>query len=144
MNKAVIVVIALVILGAGGWLVASQLGNGETSPQPSGTESQETTAPAQEEEPAEEAEETAVVTYTDSGFSPQTIRVQRGTTVTWTNESSRAMWVASDVHPTHEELPAFDQLGSGQSYSFTFEQTGEWEYHDHLFASHLGTVIVSE
>src|SRR5437868_6984243 len=41
------------------------------------------------------------VTLTDSGFSPSDLTVKAGDTVTWKNQSSSAMWVASAMHPTH-------------------------------------------
>ncbi|XKT74800.1 MAG: hypothetical protein ACJKTH_01810 [Patescibacteria group bacterium UBA2163] len=85
------------------------------------------------------------VTYTDSGFSPQTVEVRRGDTVQFVNKSSRPMWVASNEHPAHTVLPTFDQFSVsafGESYEYTFEQEGTWEYHDHVNASELGTVIV--
>ncbi len=96
------------------------------------------------------------VRYTADGFSPSTITVPEGTTVTFVNQSSRDMWVASDQHPSHtgysgtsrtEHCPggsmtAFDQCAKGASYSFTFEKTGIWSYHDHMNAQFKGTVIV--
>lgn len=89
--------------------------------------------------------EAAVITYTDAGFEPETLVVARGTTVRFENESSGTMWVASDVHPTHEILPAFDQLAAvatGADYEFTFNQEGTWNFHNHVSANHTGTVVV--
>lgn len=88
-----------------------------------------------------------MVTYTDSGFSPQTITVKKGGTVTFINQSSGGMWVASNPHPTHTDYPAFDEkasVGSGGSWSFTFDQVGSWGYHNHRNPSNLGTVIVEQ
>lgn len=92
-----------------------------------------------------ESDITATVIYTDSGFSPQTVEISQGETVRFVNESSRPMWVASNVHPAHNILPTFDQFGVsgfGESYEYTFEQSGEWKYHDHVNASEIGTIIV--
>jgi len=39
----------------------------------------------------------------------------------------------------------FDACGglkTGESWSFTFGEVGEWKYHDHLIAGHFGTVTV--
>lgn len=98
------------------------------------------------------------VTYTDSGFQPSTVTIQKGQTVRWESEASGSMWVASSRHPTHMEYAgssrtehcsngeqtssAFDQCSSGSSFSFTFEKTGDWNYHNHDSPSHLGTVVV--
>ena len=89
----------------------------------------------------------AAVTYTDSGYTPNTITVKKGTTVTWTNESTGGMWTASAVHPTHQLLPGFDHLKSvakGGTYSYAFEKVGTWKYHNHVNASDTGTVVVTE
>ena len=88
------------------------------------------TLPVTQQSPA-----TNTIAYTDTGFSPQSITVKPGTTVTFVNQSSTDMWIASAVHPTHLELPGFDQLKGGpkgSTYSFTFEDVGTWRFHDHL------------
>ena len=97
----------------------------------------------------------AVVTYTASGFSPTTVTISKGESVTWKNESNRRMWVASAVHPTHTIYPEqtdVDCLGSsfdacagagvGASYEFTFNEVGTWKYHNHLGVFNTGTIIV--
>lgn len=96
-----------------------------------------------DEEIASNAEQT--VTFSDEGFQPEELRVAAGTTVTFENASSRDIWVASDPHPSHTDLPEFDaQRGyaPGESYSYTFDEVGEWGYHDHLRSFDTGIVIV--
>jgi plastocyanin len=88
-----------------------------------------------------------VVTFSDSGFSPATVSVKQGTTVTFVNESNNPMWVASDPHPTHTLLPGFDQkasVTSGGTYEYTFVKVGTWTYHNHMNPSMKGTVIVTK
>ena len=96
------------------------------------------------------------VTYTDTGFSPKTITIKRGDAVNFVNQSSGDMWVASAMHPTHivysgttlnEHCPdpendSFDQCVAGDSFSFTFDKVGTWNYHDHLGPTNFGTVVV--
>ncbi|MEX0934880.1 MAG: cupredoxin domain-containing protein [Candidatus Paceibacterota bacterium] len=94
------------------------------------------------EEVTEDVEEEIIIMYTDDGFEPAEITIEAGQTVTWIDDSSGRMWVASAVHPTHEDLPEFDQLGQRNTYSFTFEEEGEWNFHNHLSSEHTGTVIV--
>jgi plastocyanin len=107
------------------------------------------------EETMEEVSDTALITYTDQGFSPKTVTINEGDTVVWMNNSSRNMWVASAIHPTHNEYPeeseedcagsTFDAcigVAVGQSWSFTFNETGSWNYHDHLSSSRTGTIDV--
>ncbi len=93
------------------------------------------------------AKEEVAVKLTDKGFDPKTITIKVGTTVTWTNETDEQMWVASALHPTHLELPGFDQLtssGKGSTYTYTFVKAGTWKYHNHVNASQFGVVVVTE
>ncbi|MDY6765936.1 MAG: hypothetical protein SVW77_01080 [Candidatus Nanohaloarchaea archaeon] len=100
--------------------------------------------------------ETHTVSYSSDGFSPQQLTVQRCDTVRW-ESSGAGMWVGSDRHPTHTQYDgssvnqhcpnqgdAFDQCSTGATYSFTFEKTGEFGYHNHVRAAHGGTVVVEE
>ena len=95
----------------------------------------------------------ATVTYTDSGFSPASVTIRNGGTVTFQNNSSRAFRPASDPHPAHNGYPepgtcnghAFDPCGAvpvGALWSFTFHTSGTWGYHDHLNPSKEGMVVV--
>lgn len=103
----------------------------------------------------------ATVTYTDQGFSPQNVTVMQGGTVTFVNQSSHQMWIASNPHPVHTGYdgtsvsqhcaagysgPApFDEctaVNAGGSFSFTFNKTGSWGYHNHALHSDTGTVTV--
>ena len=87
------------------------------------------------------------ISYTDEGFAPKDVTISRGTMVHFVNESSIDMWVASDDHPAHTDLPTFDQFkGSppGEQYVYIFDQAGEWKYHDHLTPTAMGTITVTE
>lgn len=94
-----------------------------------------------------------VITYTDAGFTPSPLRVKKGTTVTFVNNSTGKMWPASAKHPTHTEYPTtggcigstFDACGGmmpGESWTFTFDIPGSWNYHNHLSPQDFGTIIV--
>ncbi len=88
---------------------------------------------------------TPIILYADIGFLPNSIEVPVGTKVTFKNQSVGLMRIASAVHPTHQELPGFDQLTagpSGSSYEYTFTKAGTWKYHDHLNPGARGVVIV--
>jgi plastocyanin len=97
------------------------------------------------------------VLITSSGFSPSTLTIKVGDTVTFINKDSRPHWPASDVHPTHRLYPGsgiekcgsgeeiFDAckgLAPGETFSFTFKYRGTWTYHDHLYPYLTGTIIV--
>ena len=77
----------------------------------------------------------AEVTVTKDGFYPAVIKIKKGTQVTWTNTDEVAHQVASDPHPTHDKLVKLGDgeiLAKGDSFSFTFEKSGSYTYHDHL------------
>lgn len=91
-----------------------------------------------------------IVTYTQTGFEPSEITVQKGDTVTFVNNSDTPLWVASDPHPEHTDYPEFDVARSkggqmpkvGESFSFTFNKLGTWAYHNHTASSDVGNVGV--
>ena len=100
---------------------------------------------------------TATVTYDGNSFSPSTVTIAQGGTVTFTDNAGQ-MWVASNPHPTHEGYDGttrtqhcaagytgatpFDECSPGSSFSFTFNKTGTFGYHDHLNHGATGTINV--
>jgi plastocyanin len=154
--KGILWIIIIGILAVGGWYaytawLSEAPMNSMTSPQEEMQSSLEAGTEASVTD--------ATVRITDSGFTPSSITVVAGTTVTWVNERSRGAWPASAVHPTHTAYPGsgiekcgtpaageiFDACGevvSGGSYRFTFTEPGTWRYHDHRNVSMTGTVVV--
>ncbi len=143
-------------------LFAAVIAAGCTSSQPTDTQTppEDTGDPVEPEnstKPTENEANTTVITHTSSGFTPETITIEAGETVVWESETGN-MWVASDQHPSHTEYSgtsrtehcqngdqntaAFDQCNAGSTFSFTFEQTGEWSYHNHENSFQGGTVVV--
>ena len=106
------------------------------------------------------AAETHIIQITQEGFSPSPLTIKQGDTVIWENNTaSTTRWPASAQHPTHTVYPGsgiekcgtaeqpniFDAcggVGPGESFSFTFNEKGEWFYHDHLDPTKFGQVIV--
>lgn len=87
------------------------------------------------------------VTLTAEGFTPATLSIQKGDTVTFVNETDKYFWPASDLHPTHAVYAEFDPkepLAPGSTWSFVFAEAGTWKYHDHLAPLYLGAIIVNE
>ena len=99
------------------------------------------------------------VEITADGFNPKTLTINAGDTVTWVNKDSGGHWPASAMHPTHEVYPdssitkcgtdeqknifdACTALVKSEKWSFTFNNVGTWNYHDHLDPSLWGTIIV--
>jgi plastocyanin len=100
-----------------------------------------------------------IIKITANGFEPKEVEITKGTKVTWVNEQPNPSWPASAVHPTHEVYPGssikkcgtpeqekiFDAcrgINQGESWSFVFNEIGEWYYHDHLNPSWKGEIIV--
>lgn len=79
-------------------------------------------------------------------FSPATITIAKGDTVRWVNNDSILRDVSSNVHPLHTLYPPLNlgAVEAGETISFVFDTAGTYKYHDHLYAEHGGTVIVSE
>ena len=149
MARTLVIVVVVAILGLGAFLIINNDDDINT------TINEETTTTTTETSPTEPGRTTSdqreadlIISYTDDGFVPANagpIRV--GDTVLFTNDSSRELWVASDVHPTHEENPEFDQNSAivpGESWEYTFSKTGEWSYHNHEHESDTGIITVEE
>ena len=82
---------------------------------------------------------------TATGFSPSNLIIPKGEAVTFATELSEPFWPASNIHPTHQIYPEFDPgrpLEVGEEWSFTFAREGRFRFHDHLFASAGGLVVV--
>mgnify|MGYP001590098068 CR=1 FL=1 len=148
------VVLVLVVILGGWYLLSAKPAKAPTTgaPSPSATATATTTE--------QTAPTPITVAYTDQGFSPASVTVHVGTTVTFVNQSSKKMWVASAMHPAHtvysgtslsQHCPdtantAFDEcvaVSSGGSYSFTFNKVGDWKYHNHVGSSDFGSVVVT-
>ncbi len=87
-----------------------------------------------------------LVIYTNAGFSPQVLHVKLGETVTFRNDTTSDLWVASNPHPTHTGLNGFDAdggMGLGETYLYTFNKLGTFGYHNHLKSSAAATIIVA-
>lgn len=151
MNRNVIIgIVVLVVIAVGGYAYSK-------SSSPSARSAEVSTVQPTAVTP-DTTTGAVTVTYTKDGFSPKAISVKVGTKVTFINQSSNRMWVASDVHPSHEGYSgttrsqhcpdtagtAFDQCTAGDSYTFTFGKVGTWAYHNHVVDEDEGVVVVTE
>lgn len=80
----------------------------------------------------------------DGDYNPAVMTVSAGDTITWVNKDESKRKVAADPHPTSTSLPELvsSELEKDDSYSFTFEEAGEWYYHDYLNPIKKGKVVV--
>ena len=88
-------------------------------------------------------------------FDPETLEVESGTTVTWTNEDNILHTVTSGigqeqgvpgVSKDKEAKPdgMFDQEmdGAGATFEFTFDESGKYLYYCAIHPGMTGTVVV--
>lgn len=72
----------------------------------------------------------------DFAFNPDTITVAKGTTVTWTNKDSAPHTVKGTAFTS-------ETLNQGQSYSYTFNEAGTFDYQCSIHPSMRAKVIVT-
>ncbi len=86
-----------------------------------------------------------IVSYLSSGFKPQTLEIKRGTTVRFTNNSTKAMRIAS-FDPANSQAPqSLSQpktVGKGGVYEYTFNDAGSFGYANMNNSADRGTVTV--
>lgn len=71
---------------------------------------------------------------------PEALEIAVGTTVTWTNQDSTRHTVTSD--PNGDAFQS-GTLNEGETFSYTFDEAGTFEYFCEFHANMQGTVIVS-
>lgn len=141
MKKSLIVLVVIVAIAAGAFVLTrdNDSDNNTNTDTSSNNQTQNTTPSASNDQST-----AATITYSDDGFSPSTITVKAGTTVTVKNTSSDELQYDSDPHPTHtdnEELNV-GAIDPGKSGTFTPNTKGTFGYHNHLSPSHKGTITV--
>jgi amicyanin len=105
-----------------------------TTPQP----------PASTTTPATTVPAGNTVTIQNFAFSPPTMTVSQGTTVTWVNKDSADHRIINDASGSNAEGAIFTSpiLPQGASYSFTFNIPGTYPYHCTIHPSMKGTITV--
>ncbi len=99
--------------------------------------STQSTKPATSTSPTTSATSSNQVNISGLAFSPQTLTVAKGTTVTWTNNDSTTHTVTSDSGVWDS-----GDLAPGKTFSFTFNQTGTFPYHCKIHTFMTAKVIV--
>ena len=80
----------------------------------------------------------AQVALQNFAFSPASVTVKVGDTVTWTNKDSTGHTVASDDGTTFTS----PTMATGATFSFTFTKAGTYAYHCSIHPNMKGTVVV--
>jgi plastocyanin len=153
-----VTIIAIIIILAGGWWYFSQAPalpatTGTTAVVNSGdtgtTAATDTSGTDASSASSTSAQATGpTIHFTATGFTPKDVTIQAGQKVTFVNDTSNPMWVASDAHPTHTEFDGTDRAThcSGTYTGPTpFDQcqpAGTFAFHNHMAAQYQGTVTV--
>lgn len=79
-----------------------------------------------------------------TSFSPGTIEVEVGTTVTWVNNSSVIHTVTSGSNGESDGTFDSGNVAPGEEFSYTFNEVGEFDYFciPHVNSGMVGTVTV--
>ena len=148
MNKNVAIAIAVIlILLVGGWFLMRPKAQVTpvASDVPVSTPVQsESVTPAASEGASMNKNETVVKISSDA-FSPKSVTIKAGDTVTWMNKDTADHQVNSDPHPTHTLFPILNKIGlikAGDKKSLQFTTAGTFTYHDHLNPSLIGSITV--
>jgi plastocyanin len=79
---------------------------------------------------------TSIVNIRGFTFTPDTLTIKKGTAVTWVNLDTAVHTVKSDVFSSQD-------LAQGDSFEYTFNTTGSFNYSCGVHPSMKGKVIVS-
>lgn len=73
-------------------------------------------------------------------FSPATLNIKKGQTVTWTNQDNSKHKIISD---SGSEISS-PEFAKGESFQHTFNTIGEFSYHCSIHPSMKGKVVVAQ
>lgn len=130
MKKISFFALPLALLAAAFFLGGCGYQNTSQSTTPSGSSAQQTPSPTANQS-------AGAVTIQNFAFSPASLTINKGEAVTWTNEDSAPHQIASD-----NNIFQGSPINKGQTYSFTFSDTGEFSYHCAIHPSMKGKIIV--
>ena len=92
------------------------------------------TTPTQTAETTQQAP--ATITYSSSGFSPSTVTVKSGGTITWINTSDKEVQIGANPHPAHSgnrEVSGGEftlNLQPGEEKSVVVSKVGTFGFHN--------------
>jgi plastocyanin len=149
-NWTIGIIAIILLLFAGVYLLGINRGGANSSPTPIPTNpitKQSTTPTTASPSASPSTTPTAAVhqvILTADGFSPATLTIKAGDSVTWINQSGADATVNSNPHPTHTDYPPLNlgTFSNGASLSLTFPKKGTYGFHNHFDPSQKGTIIV--
>jgi amicyanin len=87
---------------------------------------------------ADTAPQTIAVSIDNFTFTPPTLTVKAGTTVTWTNKDD----IPHGIAATNNAFTRSKALDTDDSYSFTFTTPGTYQYFCYIHPHMVGTIVV--
>src|SRR5438105_14727565 len=140
MKQGTIALVVIVILAIGGWAIFGKNDN-NTKPSTANTNHTSNTSQTNNSAKTQTPASTNSVTIQNFAFSPASITVKKGTTVTWTNKDGTQHDV---VENDGQDGPKSKLLAQGESYSFTFNTVGSFKYICSIHPHMTGGVTVTE
>ena len=140
MKKKIIITITTII-------AATALGAVFGSCAPAGEGLADTQDEAIEEETDEQtAVVRAEVVIENTSYQPRTLTVSPGTTVTWVNNDDFVHTVVSGTSEAADSGTMFDSgdIAAGETFEFTFQEQGTFDYFCDIHSGMDGQVIVEE
>jgi plastocyanin len=92
----------------------------------------------QEEINQSTSSKTYQISIINSSFSPHTIKISKGDTITWTNLDNTTQSITPDVNYDLKD----NILTQGQSLKYTLYRSGTYRYHSEYNKNMTGTIIV--
>jgi len=139
MNKLFVIPLLAIIFLSSCTTTPYTTTSSSSTPVQTSSSSQTSSASTSQSSSTSSSHQSVSVSIQSFAFSPKTLTIKAGDTVTWTNMDSASHTVTSD--PGSSELGS-GNLPNGQSYSHTFTQPGTYTYHCAIHPSMTATVIV--
>jgi len=127
MNKVLIAIIVVVVLAVGGWAIYDHHKSNSSTNSSASNSSQSVAS-------------SGAINIKNMMFTPSQISIQKGGTVTWTNNDNIVHTVVDDL--SNVGGPSSGDIQPGGTYSFTFNKTGSFQYHCSIHPSMRGTIVV--
>lgn len=150
MNKSttIVIVLILIVAAVGGfwWFASGQEDREQTDSSEQTVEPRPADGELEQQPDADGVMPESVITYTENGFELSSDTVSAGSEIQIINQSSGNLDFASDEHPQHTDNPELNVgiVSPGESITFSISQTGTWGFHNHLNASHEGSITVTD
>jgi len=90
---------------------------------------------------AQTDQEKVIITIKDSSFQPDNLTIKKGTTVVWVNEEDALHHI---INTPNGDIFESNDLKKGESYSFTFNESGNYDYYCKINPVMAGKIVVIE